>query len=143
MHMLYIFGASQIIALILWFVLPGLSMWSVLLAMAAALLVLWLFFVLSIELANIVTQFQSPLLGTRDPETRMTKEEVMALAAQVCEKARIYHVLGWPSVCSVNGRLTWIVCTPTEASGWTVCIDDATGTAEPMRRSMSISSARN
>jgi hypothetical protein len=68
------------------------------------------------------------------PETRMTRDEVMALAAKAAEAARINCVLGWATVRRIDGRLTWIVSTATKGSGWSVSIDDATGEVGPVKR---------
>jgi hypothetical protein len=133
MPMLYLLGVALIITSILWFFLPGLPVWSVLPVMAVAFLVLFSLYVLFIGLVDLLTQFRRLLFGPPPPpETRMTKEEVMALAAEAFANTRTDDVLCWPTVHSVDGRLTWIVGTATVGSGWTISIDDATGEVGPV-----------
>lgn len=67
------------------------------------------------------------------PETRMTRDQVMALAATAADAAGIGRVLGWATVRRIDGRLTWIVSTATKGSGWSVSIDDATGEVGPVK----------
>ena len=74
------------------------------------------------------------LFGPPSPETRMKRDEVMALAAKAAEAAGINRVLGFATVRRVDGRLTWIVSTATKGSGWSVSIDDATGEVGPVKR---------
>ena len=57
-------------------------------------------------------------------ETRMTLEQVMALAAEAAAEARISHAFLGPTVRRIDGRLTWNVRTATIGSGWSINIDD-------------------
>ena len=134
MPVLYLLGASLIVVLILWFFLPGLPLRSVLLLMAIVLLVVFLFYTFFIQLVDLLAQFRRLLFGPSPfPETRMTNEEVIALAAAAFGKAGINDVLLWPTVRSIDGRLTWIVGTATIGSGYTVSIEDATGVVGPVK----------
>jgi hypothetical protein len=74
------------------------------------------------------------LFGPPTPATRMTRDEVLALAAKAAEAARINRTLGVATVRRIDGRLTWIVSTATKGSGWSMSIDDATGEAGPVKR---------
>jgi hypothetical protein len=74
------------------------------------------------------------LLGPPTPKTRMTREEVMALAAKAASAAKIKESLGRLTVRQIDGRLTWFASTPTVGSGWSVRIDDETGEVGPVRR---------
>jgi len=68
------------------------------------------------------------------PETRMSEEEVMTLAAKATKADRISRLFGRPMLRRVDGRGTWIVSTATKGSGWSVSIDDATGEVGPVKR---------
>ena len=59
----------------------------------------------------------------------MTREEALTLAEQVVNDAGISEQLTVAMVRKEGDRLLWVVGTPTVGSGWTVEIDDATGTA--------------
>jgi hypothetical protein len=122
----------MIIALIIRFFLPGLPVWSVLLVMAVSFMALFSLYVLFLGLVELLVQFRRLLFRPPPPQTRMTKEEVMGLAAEAFAKTRIDEVLLWPTVRSIDGRLTWIVGTATVGSGCTVSIDDATGEVGPV-----------
>jgi len=74
------------------------------------------------------------LFGPASSETRMTRDEAMALAAKAAEAAAIDRVLGWATVRRIDGRLIWVVSTATKGSGWSVSIDDATGEVGPVTR---------
>jgi hypothetical protein len=73
------------------------------------------------------------LFGSYRPETRMTEEEVMALAVEAAAKARIDHAFLGPTVRRTDGRLTWTLSTATLGSGWSIHIDDATGEVGPAK----------
>ena len=74
------------------------------------------------------------LFGPHHPETRMTQEQVMVLAAEAAAKARINHAFLGPTVRCMDGRLTWNVRTATIGSGWSIDIDDSTGEVGPVKR---------
>jgi hypothetical protein len=123
MPMLYVLGAALVIALIVWLILPGLSVWSVLVLLALAFLVLWQGFII----ATLLREFVSLFFGPRPPKPRMTNEQVMALAAEALAKHGINSPIGLVNVQRTDGRLTWIVMTLIRGAGSTVHIDDATG----------------
>jgi hypothetical protein len=133
MPMLYFLGVALIIALIFWFLMPGLPVLSILPVMAVAFLVLFSLYLLITGLAEVLAQFRRLLFGAPPPpETRMTNEEVTALAAEAFAKARINDAHIWPTVEYIEGRLIWIIGTPAVGSGSTVHIDDATGEVGPV-----------
>src|SRR5260370_7242322 len=68
------------------------------------------------------------LFGSR-PETRMTEHEVKMLADRAAEAAHINRTLGFITVRSITGRITWVARTPTIRSGWSVTLPDATAHA--------------
>jgi hypothetical protein len=74
------------------------------------------------------------LFGPPSPKTRMTREDVMALAAKAAEATRIKGGLGLVTVRRIEGRVTWIASTPTKGSGWSMSIDDTTGEVGPVKR---------
>jgi hypothetical protein len=74
------------------------------------------------------------LFRPRPPETRMTREQVMALAAEAVAEARINHAFLGPTVRCIDGRLIWNVRSATIGSGWTLDIDDSTGEVGPVKR---------
>jgi hypothetical protein len=74
------------------------------------------------------------LFGPPRRKTCMTKDDVMTLAAKAANAARIQRRIGLVTVRQVEGRLTWIASTATKGSGWSVCIDDATGKVGPVER---------
>jgi hypothetical protein len=74
------------------------------------------------------------LFDPLSPKTRMTREDVMALAAKAAEAARIKGGLGLVTVRRIEGRVTWIASTPTKGSGWSVSIDDTTGEVGLVKR---------
>jgi hypothetical protein len=80
------------------------------------------------------TLLRRVLFGPLTPKTRMTRDEVMALAAKAAEAAGIDRVLGLATVRRIDGRLTWIVSTVTKGSGWSMSIDDTTGEVGPVKR---------
>ena len=80
------------------------------------------------------TLFRQLLFGLSRPKTRMTEEQVMALAAEATQAAHIDRTFGFATVRYIEGRLTWIASTPTIGSGWHVRIDDATGEVGPVKR---------
>jgi hypothetical protein len=81
----------------------------------------------------MLTLLRRLLFGSR-PETRMTEQEVKMLADRAAEVAHIDRTLGFITVRSINGRITWVASTPTIGSGWSVTIDDATGEVGAVRR---------
>jgi hypothetical protein len=123
MPMLYVLGAALIIASVVWFILPGLPVWSVLVLLAVAFLVLWPTFTIAIALVELVSFFFLP----HPPKPRMTNDEVTALAAEALAKDGINRPIGLLDTQRTGGRLTWIVGTLTRGSGSTAHIDDATG----------------
>jgi hypothetical protein len=123
MAMLDVLGAALIIALVVWFVVPGLPVWSVLVLLAVAFLVLWPTWTIAITLVEFVGLFFLP----HRPKPRMTNEEVMALAAEALAKDGINRPIGLLNTQRTGGRLTWIVGSLTIGIGSTVHIDDATG----------------
>ena len=70
------------------------------------------------------------LLGVAiEPTTRMTQEEVVVIAQRAAAGSGLVDDLTTTSIVRQDGRLTWIVATPTVGSGRTVAVDDATGVA--------------
>jgi hypothetical protein len=80
------------------------------------------------------TLFRQLLFGLSRPKTRITEEQAKALAGKAAEAAHIEMTPGFVTVRHIEGRLTWIVSTPTIGSGWHVRIDDATGEVGPVKR---------
>jgi hypothetical protein len=74
------------------------------------------------------------LFRPRHPETHMTQEQVLALAAEAAAKARINHAFLVPTVQRIDGQLTWNVRTAMIGSGWSINIDDSTGEVGPVKR---------
>jgi len=74
------------------------------------------------------------LSGASPPKTRMTREQVTALAAKAAAAAKIKQSFGLLTVRQIDGRLTWFARTATVGSGWSVRIDDETGEVGPVRR---------
>jgi hypothetical protein len=73
--------------------------------------------------------------GPPRPGTRMTEEQVRALADKAVREAHMKHNLGcMTTVSQINGRIVWSVRGATVGSGWFVDIDDATGEVGPVRR---------
>jgi len=80
------------------------------------------------------TLLRRALFGPPTPATRMTRDDVMALAATAAEAARINRALCVATVRRIDGRLTWSVSTATKGSGWSVSIDDASCEVGPVKR---------
>lgn len=74
------------------------------------------------------------LFDPPSPKTRMTREDVMALATKAAEAARIK---GGPRTChcAADRRPGHVDCQhPHERSGWSASIDDTTGEVGPVKR---------
>ena len=66
--------------------------------------------------------------GKRRPATRLTEEEVRAIAdAAVADLAFLKDLMTMIRVDEREGRVLWHVGSATRGSGWTVTVDDATG----------------
>ena len=79
------------------------------------------------------------VLGPLPPVTRLTLEEVLALAAEAVRTSeRGQELNSWGLSMAVlnvvDGRVTWWVRTPTVGSGFCVTVDDATGEVGELRR---------
>ena len=67
--------------------------------------------------------------GPARPATRLSPAEALDRAGAVASGAGIVDELEVMDVRTIDGRLCWVIGTATKDAGWSVIVDDATGTA--------------
>lgn len=72
-------------------------------------------------------------LTGKGPATRLSAEEVVALASAQAERAGFPFSGGTASATKVAGRVVWQAHSATKDAGWTATVDDATGEVSDLR----------